>query len=201
MDTHYSVHSLHLREEFVLPWCLFSGAPRLEAASSCLKTQGCLWEQDAKRGENQLILYDGLGTWKHLDPPLGSLSTPRFSYHSSYGPDNNRVLHCSFFSHPKMQCLSGSFLKEFCSELFLATLSHVFSQIISDSNFRFGVRTSVLWELLPFSFVIYEHLIMTAITEHLLCTEQFMNLIYNLQTCTEDIIIIFIDRETKALRG
>lgn len=153
------------------------------------------------RGENQLVPYNHLDSWKNLHLLFRSLPNPHFSYNSSCGTENNCVLgyvFFSFFLHLKILCLPGGFLKEFCSELFLVTMNYIFSQIISDNHFQFGVRTSVLWELLPF-------FLCNIIT----CNNNYHNLdllhakplsiIY--KPATQVLLFLFIDRETKALRG
>ena len=104
----------------------------------------------------------------------------------------------SLFLHLKIPCLSGGFLKEFCSELVLVTLNYIFSQIISDNHFQFGVKTSVLWELLPF--FLCNIVICNNNCHNLgLLHAKALSIIY--KPATQVLLFLFIDRETKALRG
>lgn len=151
-------------------------------------------------GENQLILYNHLDTWKNLHLLFRSSPNPHFSYNSSCGAKNNCVLDYIFFlisffpPHLKVLCLPGSFLKEFCSELFLVTLNYIFSQIISENHFQFGVRTSVLWELLPF-------FLCNIVTCNNNCHNWAKPLSIIYKPATQVLLFLFIDRETKALRA
>lgn len=146
------------------PCILFPGIPRLDPALSYRKHKAT-FENKMLRGEKinwfLMTVLELENIYSHssdLYQPLPHTTPASFPTIFHMG-QRTTVFWITFLLYLKMQWLPGSFLKEFCAELFLATLNYFFSSVIFYHNLQFGLRTSAIescchnWGSSPYSVV------------------------------------------------
>lgn len=168
------------------PCILFPGIPRLDPALS-------YWEHKATF-ENRMLREEKIN-WSLMtvleleniyshssdlyQPPPTTHHPSQFSYNSSYGPENNCVLnHFSSISKDAMaprQFFKGNFVLSFFWPLWIISSVPLFFI----TTFNLGSE--------------HQPLRIVAITEDLLHTAWFINLLYNLQTFNICIMVLFME--------